>query len=73
MRKIYVQLISVTVIVAVVVAVSQPVIIQSFSDSAVHVQGSSNTGNATDATMQIFAERAEKSGIKLEVLPESDM
>jgi len=65
-------LISVTVVVAVVVAVSQPVIIQSFSDSAIPVQGSSETSNATDATMQIFAERAEKSGIKLEVLPESN-
>jgi len=38
---------------------------------AVAVGQQPHTVNTTDATMQMFAERAVKSGIRLEALPET--
>jgi len=62
------------VVVVIVVSVAhQPVqpVSQRFYSSSAHVQDTSSTSDAADA-MQIFLERAEKSGIRLETLPESN-
>jgi len=57
----------------IVSVVHQPVqpVSQRFYGSSAHVQDTSSTSDAADA-MQIFLERAEKSGIRLETLPESN-
>lgn len=47
------------------------VVTQSSNISSIREQVASHTTNPTDARMQMFLERAEKSGIKLEALPES--
>lgn len=55
--------------IVLVVVITQ--LTQSSYVSNVHAQDSASTASTTDA-MQKFLERAEKSGIKLEVLPESE-
>ena len=59
--------------IVIVVAGNQPFTQSSYiTGSTVHIQGSSTTAGTVDP-LQRFAERAEKSGIRLEVLPESNM
>jgi len=55
----------------VVLGDQQP-ISQSTYSSTVDVRVPNNTASSTDA-LQRFVERAEKSGIKLETLPESNV
>ena len=57
--------------IVVVVAGNQPVIQSSYVTTG-YVQSSSNMATTNDA-LQRFVERAEKSGIKLAALPETNV
>ena len=61
----------VVVVVVIVVAAGQQPITRSSYSNAVHVLDSSIAAGSKDQ-LQIFVERAEKSGIKLEAVPESN-
>ena len=60
--------VTISVVVLIVFAAGQQPVSRSSNTST----DNPSTANTTDA-MQIFLERAEKSGIKLEALPESNV
>jgi len=60
------------VIMLVTVAGAQPLAQSSYVSGAAHMQVSSASTASMPDAMQKFLERAEKSGIKLEVLPEPE-